>query len=140
MFFERKRKETEASSISVIVRNETLQQCLDPDRLVGNLTLALTKRIKSTSGHVHIHFYDKSDHLVIVWSNGKLREIVAKSQDCEKDQCVKWDRSQFADYKREDVLGQLYNEIEQIRIDDGGFNKTWFSYSEFIEWLIEELD
>ncbi len=138
MFFKRKREKTEHSGISVIVRNETSQECLNPDRLVGNLTLALSKKIEGTSGHVHIHFRGKSDHLIIIWSNGRLREMVAKSPGCEKGQCVKWDESQFTDYKREDVLREFYNEIERIRIDSGGFNKTWPSWQAFIDWLIQE--
>lgn len=139
MFFKRKREETEGGGVSVIVKNETSEQCLDPDKLSENLTLALSKKMNGTSGHIHIHFRGKSDHLIIVWSHGRLREIVAKSQGCEKGQCVKWDRSEFADYEKKDVLVQLYGEIELMRIDEGGLNKKWRSYSEFIDWLIKEL-
>lgn len=38
---------------------------------------------------------------------------------------------------REEVLEELYDEIERIEIDREDFNKTWPSYSEFIKWLIE---
>ncbi len=138
MIFKRRAKRTERNSITADIRNEISQKCLDPERLVGNLTLALSKKINGTSGHVHIHFRNKSDHLVIVWSNGRLREIVAKSPRCEKGQCVKWDRSQFADYEREEVPGQFYNEIERIRTNEGGFSKTWSSWQGFIDWLIQE--
>lgn len=138
MIFKRKSEKTEQGGISVGVRNETSQECLNPDRLVVNLTLAFSKKIKSTSDHMHINFCGKSDHLVVVWSSGRLREIAAKSPRCEKGQCVKWDRSQFADYKREEVLGQFYNEIEHIRTNEGGFSKTWSSWQGFVDWLIQE--
>jgi hypothetical protein len=38
---------------------------------------------------------------------------------------------------REEVLEELYAEIERIEIDRENFNITWPSYSEFIRWLIE---
>jgi len=117
--------------------NEISQECLNLDRLVGNLTLALSKKTKSTSGHVHIHFHGKSDHIVVIWSNGRLRKIVAKTPRCEKGLCVKWENSQFCDYERGKVLEKLYDKIERIEIDEEEFNKTWASYDELISWLIE---
>lgn len=48
-----------------------------------------------------------------------------------------WSDSQFCDYKREDVLKKLNNEVERIEIDGGGFNRTWSSYRKFVQWLIE---
>jgi len=36
------------------VRNKVSQERLNPDRLVGILTLALFKKIKSTSGHIYL--------------------------------------------------------------------------------------
>lgn len=117
--------------------NEISQECLNTDQLVGHLTLSLSKKIKSTSGHVHIHFRNKSDHIVIVWSNGRLREIGAKSAGCKKGQFVKWEISQFCDYKGQEVLEKLYDKIESMEIDGEEFNKIWLSYNEFIRWLVE---
>lgn len=121
---------------TVATKNEISQECLNPEHLVGNLTLSLSKKIKSTSGHIHVHFRNKSDHLVIVWSNGVLREIVAKSPGCKKGRCVKWAKSQFCDYKREEIIEKLHSEIERMEVDEGDFKKTWPSYSDFIDWLI----
>ena len=73
---------------------------------------------------------------MIVWSNGMLREIAAKSFGRKKGQCVKWGKSQFCDYRREDVLEKLHSEIERMEVNEGDFNKTWPSYSQFIDWLI----
>jgi len=53
---------------------------------------------------------------------------------------MKWDKSEFADYKREYVLGEFYNEIEHMKIDEGGFNKTWPSWQAFIDWLVKKLN
>jgi hypothetical protein len=38
---------------------------------------------------------------------------------------------------REEVLEELYAEIERIEIDRKNFNITGPSYSKFIKWLIE---
>jgi len=103
----------------------------------GNLTLGLSKKTKSTSGHIHFYFRNKSDHIVIVWSNGLLKRIVAKSPHCKKGQCVKWEYSQFCDYKREEVIEKLCEEIEYAQIDRDGFNKRWSSYGDLIWWLVE---
>ena len=45
--------------------------------------------------------------------------------------------SDFCDYKWEDVLRELHNEINLIEIDDHRFNRTWPTYREFLEWLSE---
>ncbi len=119
------------------VKREIFQEHLNPDRLAGNLSLALSKKTGSTSGHIHIHFCGKSDHIVIVWSNGRLRRIAAKSPRCEKGRCLRWKYSQFCDYEKQEVLENLYDEIERIEIDEEGFSKTWVSYDELISWLIE---
>ena len=119
------------------IGNEISQECLNPDRLVGILTLALFKKTKSTSGHIYFHFQNKSDHIVFAWSHGLLKEIAAKSPGCKKSRCSNWEKSEFCDYTREEVLEELYDEIERIEIDREDFNITWPSYSEFIRWLIE---
>ena len=110
---------------------------LDPDYLVERLSRVLSKETNDASGHVHIHFRNKSDHIILTWSEGKLGKILAKSTSCKKGQYVHWGSSQFCDYEPEDVLRELYNEIEHIHIDSKKFNKTWLSYTEFIRWLIE---
>lgn len=140
MIFAGKSKRSKQNIADVDIRNQISQVCLNPNGLVEKLSNVLFKKIKHTSGHIHIHFRGKSDHLVIVWPNGMLREIVAKSQGCEKGQCVKWDKSQFTDYKREDVLGEFYNEVERMEINEGRFNKTWPSYQAFTDWLIKKLN
>ena len=119
------------------IKAEISQQCLNPDRLVGNLTLGLSKKTKSTSGHIHFYFQNKSDHLVFVWSNGLLKRVVAKSPHCKKGQCIKWENSQFCDYKQDKVLEILCDEIEYAEIDGDGFNKRWPSYNDLIRWLVE---
>jgi hypothetical protein len=68
---------------------------------------------------------------------GLKKEIAAKSPGCKKSHCANWEKSEFCDYTREEVLEELYDEIERIEIDREDFNKTWPSYSEFIKWLIE---
>ncbi len=136
MIFDSKSERTGAFN-TVAIKNEISQECLNPEHLVGNLTLALSNKIKSTSGHIHVHFRNKSDHLIIAWSSGMLRKIAVKSRSCKKGRCVKWEKSQFCDYKREDVLEKLHGEIERMEVDEGDFNKTWPSYSDFIDWLIE---
>lgn len=120
------------------IRAEISQQCLNPAQMAGNLALALSKRLKSTSGHIHSHFQNKSDHIVLVWSNGLLKRIVAKSPHCKKGQYVKWKHSLFCDYKQEEVLEKLCDEIERVEIDGNGFNKTWSSYGDLVWWLVEQ--
>lgn len=123
--------------IDVDIRNEVSEACLCPDYLAERLSGVLFEKTGHTSGHIHFHFRGKSYHIIFVWSEGKLKKIVAKSPGCRKGRHTHWKDSQFRDYNREDVLRRLYNRIECIEIDGDSFNKTWSSYTEFISWLIE---
>ncbi len=125
------------NSKDIDIINETAKACFNPSYLAERLNSILFNKTKHTSGHVHFHFRNKSDHIILTWSNGKFKKILAKSITCEKGQYVHWDNSQFCDYEPEDALRKLYNEIEHIQIDDEKFNKTWPSYTEFIKWVIE---
>ena len=55
MIFDRKSERTVPDN-TVAMKNKISQECLNPEHLVGNLTLALSKKIKSTSGYIHVHF------------------------------------------------------------------------------------
>ena len=117
------------------VSNGVSQVCLDPDYLAERLSSMLSEKINGTSGHIHFHFRNKSDHIITIWSEGKLRKIAAKSPGCEKGRYAHWRDSEFCNYNREDILRELHNDIERVEIDMDGFNKTWPSYAEFMEWL-----
>jgi hypothetical protein len=117
--------------------SQILQACLDPNDLVERLSEVHFKNTNHRSGHIHFYFRGKSDHIIIVWSKGQLKKIIAKSPHCKKGQYVRWEGSQFSDYRCEDVLEELSDEIELVTIDDGGFNKSWPSYSLFMKWLLQ---
>ena len=119
------------------VDTQILHAYLDPNDLAKKLSQVHFKDTKHNSGHIHIHFRDKSDHIILVWSEEKLKRIIAKSPRCKKGQYVHWKDSEFRDYNREDVLCELCNEIELITIDHNGSEKTWPSYYDFIDWLMQ---
>lgn len=116
--------------------DEVLEVCLDPEELAARLTDVLFKRTGRSYGHVHFHFRNKSDHIIFFWADGQVDKILAKSSHSKKGQYTHWVDSEFSDYERKDVLKELHNEIERIKIDDG-FKKTWRSYAKFIIWLVE---
>ena len=111
------------------------QMCFDPDYLVERLHRAFAERIDSDSGHIHLYFRNKSDHIIIIWSEGQLRKIAAKSPNCRKGQYIHWMDSEFGDCERQDILRKFHNEIECIKIDMDGFDRTWSSCADFMEWL-----
>ena len=121
---------------NIDISSEIAELCLDPGYLAEWLSTASFEKTKDTSGHIHFYFRNKSDHIVFVWSEGKLKKLAAKSPGCKKGQYVHWKDSQFRDYNRDDILGKLYKEIECIEIDGDNFSKTWPSFNEFIEWLL----
>lgn len=115
---------------------QILNAYLDANDLVEKLSHVHFTKTNHRSGHIHIHFRDKSDHIIILWSKGMLKRIIAKSPRCKKGRHIRWKNSEFRDYNREEVLGELCNEIELITIDQDGFKKTWPSYYDFIDWLL----
>ena len=119
------------------IDTQILHAYLDVNDLVEKLSHVHFKYTKHHSGHIHIHFRDKSDHIILAWSKGKLKRIIAKSPRCKKGQYVHWKDSEFHDYNRKDVLGELCNEIELITIDHNDSEKTWPSYYDFIDWLMQ---
>ena len=137
MIFGIKSKKSKQNNKKVDVSGEISQAYLDPNYLAEKLSSLLFEKTKHTSGHVHIHFRNKSDHIILVWSQGKLKRIIAKSPGCKKGEYKSWHDSEFSDYERDDVFRELYNEIECLEIEDNSLNETWASFSEFINWLIE---
>ena len=119
------------------VHEDQLKIYFDINNLVKKLSAIFSKKSRQIRGHIHFYFQDKTDHIILAWSKGKVKQIIAKSPHCKKGEYVKWGSSQFCDYKPEDVLGKLYDKIKDIRIDDGNFRKTWPSYAKFIKWLTE---
>ncbi len=119
------------------IDTQILQAYLDPNDLVEKLSQVHLKNTKHHSGHIHFHFRDKSDHIILVWSKGKFKQTIAKSPRCKNGQYVHWKDSEFRDYNREDVLGELCDEIELVTIDHDCLNKTWPSYYDFIDWLLQ---
>ena len=116
-------------------RDESSQMYFDPDYLVERLHRVFAERTNSDSGHIHLYFRNKSDHIIIIWAKGQLRKIVAKSPNCRKGQYVRWMDSEFGDCERWDILRKFHNEIEYIKINMNGFDRTWSSCADFMKWL-----
>jgi len=135
--FEIFRKKTKRNNSDNGIRDEISQVYLDPNYIVERLSCILAKKTNQTSGHIHFYFQNKSDHIIPIWSEGKLRKIVAKSPNCKKGQYIHWRDSEFCDYERKNVIRQFHNEIMRIKIDVNGFSKTWPSYTKFTKWLIK---
>ncbi|MFH1519937.1 MAG: hypothetical protein ABIE75_05165 [Candidatus Omnitrophota bacterium] len=116
---------------------ELSEACFNPNYLVKRLNRVLFRDAQRTSGRIHFHFQNKSDHIILIWFKGRLKDIVVKSPDCKQSESVKWNDSQFFNYQPENVLEQLYQQIVQIEIDEHNFRKRWLAYDEFIKWLIK---
>jgi len=115
--------------------NKIAMECLNPENLIERLSAYMLAITHHHSGHIHFYLRGKSDHIIFIWLQGKLRRIEAKSPDCEKHECIEWEDSQFCDYKPKNVLRKLHNEIECMEINGHTFKKRWPSYIKFIEWL-----
>lgn len=131
------RKKTKRNNMDDRIRDKISQVYLDPNYIVERLSSILAKETNGTSGHIHFYFRTKSDHIILIWSEGKLRKIIAKSLSCEKDQYVHWTDSEFCNYEREDILRRFHNEIERVEIDVAGFRKMWPSCPKFMKWSVE---
>ncbi len=116
-------------------RGEIAKEYLNPDDLVRKLSAVFRKETGRQWGHVHFYCRGKSDHIILVWKEGKLDKLIAKSPGCEKGEYVRWEESQFSPCKKNDVIRELYKEINRVVIDDEDFYKAWSSYGEFVKWL-----
>ena len=125
MFFKRNRQ-TEQNNKNV--------EMYDPDCLVKKLSDVFSRKTRRRSGHVHFYFRNKSDHIILLWLEGWLDKILAKSANCKKGRYTHWEDSGFSNYKRQDILQELHNEIERVEIDSG-LSKAWSSYAQFVNWL-----
>lgn len=121
---------------NISIKSEMRKACLNPDYLVKKLSVALFKNTRHVMGYIHFYFRDESDHIVLICSKGRLKQIVVKSPDCKKDEYVEWGISQFRNHKHENVLKELYHQIGYIEIEGSGFTKIFTSYDEFIQWVI----
>ena len=119
------------------IRSEIAEVCLEPGYLVETLSSVFFEKTKHASGHIHFYFWNKTDHIVFTWLKGRLKKIVAKSPSCKKGRYVHWKGSQFCDYKREDTLEHLRDEIECIEIDRKSFSRAWPSYAGSVKWLTQ---
>lgn len=136
MLFRRREGEINKNKRENMIK-ELTQACLNPNYLAERLSSVLFKITQCTTGHIHFHFRAKSDHIILIWSEGTLQGVVAKSPYCKKGEYEEWENSQFSSYQPEDIFKQLYQQIKRIKIDRGDFRKGWSSYTKFIKWMAE---
>jgi len=114
---------------------DLLRSCLDIKNLMMRLSAIYFKITGKDHGHVHIHYRHKKDHVILLWSNGKLENILAKSPDCDKGDYREWEQSEFKNCNSYDILKNFYKYIKYIEIDHENFTRRWRSYLDFIIWL-----
>jgi len=113
---------------------DLFEDCLDPEKLAENLARVFLKKTSHSVGHIHFYFRNTSDHVILIWAEGKLAKVLAKSPHCEKGEYTRWSESQFCDHERKAVFKTYHPQISRIEIDEG-LRKSWPSYPKFINWL-----
>jgi len=75
--------------------------------------------------HVHVYFSGMSDHVLLICPKTRFERIAAKTTECEKGVCVELRDSAFFRYSPENVLDDLSEHIERVKIEDSGKEKEW---------------
>ena len=107
----------------------------DPDALVRLISQAPVDGASLGSGHLHIHVSGFSEHLLLVWEDGMLREVAAKSARHASGRCGSLRNSAFRRHSPHAVLARLRDRLAQVRLHCGSYERTWTSFAEFRSWL-----
>jgi CheY-like chemotaxis protein len=86
-------------------------------------------------GHVHFHVQGHPDHLILLCGQHSPGKVIAKSPQCKKGECIKWEQSTFTGFDQETVLEDLSAEINQVRVDAADYEMSWPTLADFLCWL-----
>lgn len=111
-----------------------------PDSLKTYFAPFFEKVTKSNEGRVHFMYKEKKDRLILVLHKKGLREIAAKSPDCEKGEYLDWSESEFRDFSPKEAFLKFSEQIDRIIIDDSKFKKSWRSMNDFMSCLDKTLN
>lgn len=86
-------------------------------------------------GHVHFYVEGCSDQLVLLCSRRGMGKVVAKSAKCAKGECIKWEGSEFSGYSQDEVIRELGQRINRVKVDAGEYEMSWPTLADFLCWL-----
>lgn len=105
------------------------------EKIVGQLCQVFKKHIGKNIGRIRFRYNGKSNHLVLVCHNGKIIQIAAKDDKCKKGECLSWADSEFNILPPEETFFNFFDKINKIVIDEPQLEKSWDSFSDFLNWL-----
>ncbi|HPJ72771.1 MAG TPA: response regulator [bacterium] len=86
-------------------------------------------------GHVHFHVRGHEDHLILLCGRHAMGKVIVKSPKCGKGECIRWDRSSFADCNPESAIRDFSDAIELVRVDAADYEMSWPTLADFLCWL-----
>ncbi len=86
-------------------------------------------------GHVHFHFQDFDDHVILLCQRGNVGKMIAKSSTCAKGRYLRWENSQFAAHNPDKVLVKLAPRVNDVRVDTSDYDLRWSTMYDFLCWL-----
>jgi len=107
----------------------------DPESIVELLSQVTVNGYRLSSGHIHIHVLDFSDHLVFIWQEGMFRRIVAKSREQRKGRYRPLRNSEFRKYFPMTILARLQRRLGMVRLQYSDIEFTWPLFEDFMAWL-----
>ena len=105
------------------------------DKMPQQICEVFKRKTGHNGGHVHFIYKDKKDHLVLIFHNERLKDIVAKNKDCKKGESIEWASSEFSSLSPKEAFIRFSDQIEKIIIDGPGFLGEWSSMIDFLDWL-----
>lgn len=86
-------------------------------------------------GHVHFHFRDFDDHVILLCQRRNVGKVIAKNPTCGKGRYLRWENSQFSGYKPDKVLVKLAGRVNEVKVDTSDYDLRWSTLYDFLCWL-----
>lgn len=87
------------------------------------------------NGHIHFHVRNHTDHIILICSRRGMGKMIAKSPECKKGECIKWEDSSFSSLNPDKVLQEFSQMISLVRVDCADYEISWPTFADFLCWL-----
>lgn len=108
---------------------------LNPRFLAREVFRKIFREGLDLGGHVHFHVEGFSDHIILLCSRRTLGKVIAKSPQCGKGECIKWEKSSYAQYDPDKIFSQFGQNINLVRVDAADYEMSWPTLADFLCWL-----
>jgi len=108
---------------------------LNPRFLAREVFRKVFRQGLDMGGHVHFHAEGFSDHIILLCSRHTMGKVIAKSPQCGKGECVKWERSSFSQFDPDKIFSEIGQKINLVRVDAADYEMSWPTLADFLCWL-----